>query len=102
MIYAGIGSRTAPEPVLSIIERIGERMGINGWILRSGGADGCDTAFYNGHRVFGKCEIFKAKDATPEAIELASKFHPAWHNCTDYVRRLHGRNAMIILGSDLK
>jgi len=66
--------------------------------LRSGGAIGADTAFESGAT---NKEIFKPNDATTEAIELASTVHPAWYACNDYVRKLHGRNAQIILGREL-
>ncbi len=97
--YAGIGSRETPNDILDLMYYLATKLRDTGWTLRSGGAKGADTAF---ERAAGAIkEIFKADDATPEAIELASQFHPAWGRCTDYVRKLHGRNAMIILGSDL-
>ena len=71
-----------------------------GYMLRSGGAaEGADAAFESG--AGDAKQIFRPKDATPEAIEVASRFHPAWDKCNDYVRKLHGRNAQIILGRDL-
>lgn len=48
MIYAGIGSRETPEWVLTIFERMGSWMAKRGDKLRSGGADGADSAFENG------------------------------------------------------
>jgi len=97
--YAGIGSRTTPYPILGIMTEMAKILKSQNYILRSGGAEGADTAFANGAE--DAKEIFRPKDATPEAIEEASKFHPAWHNCNDYVRKLHGRNAQIILGKNL-
>jgi hypothetical protein len=97
--YAGIGSRTTPYPILGIMIEVAKALNSEGYILRSGGAEGADTAFANGAKEAK--QIFRPKDATPEAIEEASKFHPAWHNCNGYVRKLHGRNAQIILGRDL-
>ncbi|MHA2280124.1 MAG: hypothetical protein ACXAC5_04510 [Promethearchaeota archaeon] len=99
LYYAGIGSRTTPYSICGIMTEIAKILNSEGYILRSGGAEGADTAFKNG--AGDAWEVFRPKDATPEAIEEASKFHPAWHNCNDYVRRLHGRNAQIILGRDL-
>ena len=64
-----------------------------------GGAKGADEAFKEGAGELK--EILRPKDVTKEAIELARSFHPAWHNCNNYVRELHGRNAQIILGKGL-
>ena len=70
-----------------------------GYTLRSGGATGADTAFEEG--VDQLKEIYYDCDATSEAIEYASKFHPTWHNCRSGGRKLHGRNSMILLGRKL-
>lgn len=97
--YAGIGSRETPGHILKKMKNIAKELHTSKYILRSGGAIGADTAFASGAGDLK--EIFKAKDATQEAIEYASQFHPAWDQCNDYARQLHGRNAMIILGRDL-
>jgi hypothetical protein len=99
LYYAGIGSRTSPNPICGIMTEIAKILNSRGYTLRSGGAEGADTAFKNG--AGDNWEIFRPKDATPLAIELASHFHPAWHNCKEYVRKLHGRNSQIILGREL-
>lgn len=99
MIFAGIGSRLTPPHILEQMKSIAELLYRKGYILRSGGADGVDSAFesqYLDHK-----EIFYAGDATPEGIEMASQFHPAWNRCNEYARKLHGRNSMIILGENL-
>jgi hypothetical protein len=96
--YAGIGSRTTPIDVLERMTKVALRLDKRGYVLRSGGAEGADTAFENGA---SKPEIFRPRHATPEAIEIASKIHPAWHHCNDYVRKLHGRNVQILLGLNL-
>lgn len=104
-VYAGIGSRQTPKLILDFIRMFAMRMGDMGWQLRSGGAIGADLAFERGarHSRMGDLpKIYRPEEATPEAIELASKFHPNWKACDDYTRRLHGRNAMIVLGGDLK
>ena len=88
-----------------------------GFHLRSGGAEGGDAAFasklpdssktqflpwpkYNGiagpsARPLSSTEMSRCKT-------LASTIHPAWHRCTDAVRKLHARNVAIILGPDLE
>lgn len=101
--YAGIGARATPQPVLERITRIGCFLAEQGWLLRSGGAIGADSAFaqLRPYRHIGD-EIFRAIDCTQEAKEVASKYHPNWSACTEYVQKLHGRNAMILLGRDLQ
>jgi hypothetical protein len=102
LIYAGIGSRETPEKILRYMEWVGEVNAVADHILRSGGAKGADTAFEVGcDRVRGSKEIFLAQDCTDEAMELSSRFHPNWRVCSAYAKRLHGRNAMILLGRDL-
>jgi len=94
--YAGIGSRDTPDYVLKKMKRIAENL--SNMTLRSGGAKGADSAFESSAN---NKEIFRAEDATKEAIELSSKYHPNWNACSDYTKKLHGRNAMIILGENL-
>lgn len=99
--YAGIGSRKSPENILPVMINLAKAMDREKYILRSGGAKGersADMAFASGtlHR-----EIFRPIDATPEAIEVAMSLHPAPHNCSDYTKKLHGRNVQIMLGRHL-
>lgn len=98
-----IGNRyNVPHENLQFLEDIGYYLGQIGYTLNSGGALGCDQAGERGFDRGGFPKVIrKAKDATPEAIALASQFHEAWHVCSPYVRQLHGRNSMIILGDDL-
>ncbi len=98
--YTGIGSRRTPETILNTITHIAKLLHREGLILRSGGADGADSAFEKG--AGESKEIFYAEDATPPAIRIARDHHPAWCNCSDYVKKLHGRNVMQVLGRDLK
>lgn len=48
MLYAGVGSRATPEPVLDLMRRCATRLEVLGYTLRSGGANGADTAFEEG------------------------------------------------------
>jgi hypothetical protein len=99
--YAGIGSRETPNEILEIMENLSKKLELEGYILRSGHAIGADQAFESGIINNINKEIFIADQATPEAIKYASNFHPYWNHCNDYIKKLHGRNAMIILGKDL-
>jgi len=103
MIYSGVGSRKTPREILEIMFFIAERMAVRGHLLRSGGAPGADSAFESGcDSASGAKEIFYARHATPESMELAGSLHPAWHRCGIYARKLHGRNSFQILGADLQ
>ena len=101
MYYAGIGSRTSPPDMCSLMTKLATALEVLGYKLRSGGADGADKAFERGVKNAANKEILRPKDATPAAIQLASEVHPAWHHCNDYARKLHGRNSQIILGRNL-
>jgi hypothetical protein len=101
--YTGVGSRSTPPYILEIMTRLARKLAIEGWTLRSGGALGADTAFENGvTSVNAPKEIFLASDANKAALEMASIIHPAWHKCSDYVRKLHARNCFQVLGRDLR
>lgn len=107
--YAGIGSRTTPENILSAMTQIADKLQNKGYILRSGAAPGADTAFELGAtpnvQIFvpwnnfqGKKMIYKIPD---KAYEMASELHPAWKYLSDPVKSLMARNAMQILGPTL-
>jgi hypothetical protein len=104
-IYAGIGSRKTPKAVLSFMREVAVTMYCKGWHLRSGGAAGADMAFWHGYvdgaKGKNKGTIYRPEDATPEALAHAEKYHPNWGACSDYVKRLHARNSMILFGANL-
>lgn len=97
-IYSGIGSRKTPPEILSMMTQIAAKLHSMGYHLRTGDAWGADEAFRNGT---SNLEVFGPQDATPQAIDFTSAFHPAWKKLNEYERKLHGRNAQIILGRDL-
>jgi hypothetical protein len=120
--YAGIGSRETPGDVIVLMAQIARAKAREGWVLRSGGADGADSAFERGCRdVNAAADIFYpwrkdySANASPnfmfymgdelpafeQALELASQFHPAWHRCSPAARKLHARNGFILLGPEL-
>lgn len=96
--WAGIGSRQTPLSLCPFINKISLWLESKDYTLRSGGAIGADTMFEQ--NILRK-EIFRAEDATEAAISLSSKYHPNWGACSEYARKLHGRNAMILLGRNL-
>ena len=50
MLYTGIGSRETPHHILTLMTEIANILDNIGYTLRSGGADGADTAFALGSR----------------------------------------------------
>lgn len=97
--YAGIGRRDASPLAKQAARAFATAMSQRNWTLRSGGAAGADSAFESGA---SQKEIFLPASANDQAIELAKQFHPAWHRCSYFAKAAHGRNAMILLGADLK
>ena len=101
--YAGIGARASPSHIKEFMTKIGSYFGTKGLILRSGGAYGADIAFEIGCDIRkGTKEIYTVESDIPkEAFNIAKKFHPVWDELNEYTKRLHGINAMIILGPEL-
>ena len=117
MIYAGIGSRRTPPNIVLFMKHLGRLFAGHGWTLRSGGAEGADSAFEHGCRTTAEPGILERFIPWPgynshnwttlesadarRAEHAASQVHPAWDRCSTAVRKLHGRNAAIILGEQL-
>ena len=99
--YTGVGSRKTPFEIQQLMKAIAAKCASKDITLRSGGAVGADTAFFRGCGN-GPRNIFYASDCTLEAMAIASQFHPAWHACSEFARKLHGRNAFQVLGRDLQ
>lgn len=115
-VYAGVGARATPEPVLATMTKLAGSLARTGWHLTSGGAHGADTAFANGapagrktiylpwpaynEHVGPDCYILSS-DELAACLDIASRMHPAWNRCSATVRKLHARNAAILLGSTL-
>jgi hypothetical protein len=101
--YTGVGSRSTPQNIREVMVELAKKLATDGWTLRSGGAAGADSAFeYGVSLVGGYKEIYYADQANKAALEMASTIHPAWHRCSDYVRKLHARNCFQVLGRDLR
>lgn len=114
-VYAGVGSRETPFDVQALMTRFARWAQDQGWVLRSGNARGADQAF--GRGAGKQCELYLPwwnynktekgdgqvimSQPSLEAIELASQFHLAWERCSQGVRKMHGRNAHIVLGPRL-
>lgn len=106
-LYAGIGSRETPFPVLQQMQEWGNWFARSGLVLRSGHARGADQAFelgcdsaLPGHQAK---QIFTAdmSNRYPNWFDHAAAFHPAWPKCSPYAQALHARNSAIVLGAQL-
>ena len=56
--YAGIGSRSTPIDILFGMRKYASLLEKNGYTLNSGGAQGADTAFFDGVTDAMKTQIF--------------------------------------------
>lgn len=110
--YAGIGSQETPEDICYFFTNFAAYAENHGWLLRSGGANGADTAFENGVKHPINKDIFLPWGAfngnksmlikpSPLAFEMASRIHPNWEACSEGTKKLHARNIHQVLGSTL-
>ena len=114
LYYAGIGSRETPIIILKLFTQIGKYLANKNYILRSGHAEGADSAFeYGCVMVNGQKEIylpwkgFGNSDSNlvvgdPKAYEIAELHHPYWHNLSQGAKKLQARNTHQALGKDLE
>lgn len=114
--YTGVGSRETPEAEMILMQRLAKRFAELGFTLRSGGADGADTAFEQGalagvgsHEIFlpwkgfnnSQVGIVAPTHKMQKAFELASAVHPAWERLSQAAQKLHSRNCFQLLGENL-
>ena len=118
--YCGVGSRDTPPEVLEQMTAIAIILEAQGYILRSGHADGADLAFElgsNGHnQIWLPWKGFNyesplsqslprtghyAIQANWQADQIAAAFHPAWNKCSEGAKKLHTRNVYQVLGPGL-
>jgi len=120
--YAGIGARKTPAPILNIMQDLATMLSELGYILRSGGAEGADSAFEAGSfssQIFLPWDGFngkKIKDSVsggsretvleylvPSFNEgLVKRFHPKSSALSSQGLALMSRNSYQVLGSDLR
>jgi hypothetical protein len=110
--YAGIGSRETPPSVLQYMTQIAARLEDRGYVLRSGGARGADSAFEAGVRLIANKRIYvpwagfngrRGENVIecgtdPSMRRIAALTHPAWWRCSDAARKMHTRNVAQVLG----
>jgi len=107
--YTGIGSRETPDRILRQMTKIAKELNHHGFTLRSGGADGADTAFERGSsnkEIFLPWKNFNGNKSQFQvvsmgAMEIASKHHPVWDRLSGAAKKLMARNVYQVLGFDL-
>lgn len=113
--YAGIGSRKIEDPILFFnMRNLGEWFAAeHKLILRSGGAEGSDSAFEQGcddaqgiKEIFLPWKRFNGNTSpyfqiSEGALNLASQFHPNWEKLNQATRKLMARNCYQVLGKEL-
>lgn len=98
---ACIGARATPLPILTEMEAIGLQLAVRGIGMRSGDADGADTAFYRGASCINPKLFQRLPGRIGHYIEWqqhAAMFHPNWAACDERARSNHARNSAVMLG----
>lgn len=123
LAYAGIGSRRTPSHIQNIMYNVGAHLQTQGWVLRSGHAEGADMAFEQGadfaaneagqhasKEIYLPWKGFNHSDSpfhpekfpfTDQEMQFAESMHPNWKKCSPAARKLHARNVRQILGCEM-
>lgn len=115
--YTGIGSRSTPLDQLQRMRDLAAMLAREGYELRSGAADGADTACEEGCDLASgaksiwipwpgfqnrwPCSAQRTFLPLPRAFEIAAQLHPRWPFLTRGPRSLHARNTHQCLGHAL-
>lgn len=125
--YTGVGSRDTPKTQCEALKAIATSLAHARYTLRSGGAEGADTAFEDGAKEFlirspkqlydiylpwdgfeGRKKSLNhhiPEDCHPmlwaEATRIAKATHPDWNACSKGSKTLHTRNVFQVLGHTL-
>ena len=113
-IYTGIGSRETPLDIMNLMTRLANALANDNWILRSGGAEGADSAFERGaanKQIYLPWNGFNGKTVdnisyflpheTEEAREYVYDYHPNGLYLKQGPFKLMVRNTYQVLGADL-
>jgi len=114
MYYTGIGSRNTPTKIIHQMQKIACSLAVDGYVLRSGGADGADHAFEHGSDWIGSAkEIYipwegfnnsysELYNPSEEAYEIAEEIYGSrWRHISPAVKALMARNMHQVMGEDL-
>lgn len=118
LFYTGIGSRSTPDSIQTQQTAIANRLSAAGYILRSGGAQGSDTAFERGAGFLKHIYLPESgfnglyEDGTNYFVHgpllpmyhlstrIAKAIHPAPERLSEYALLLHSRNIHQVVGHD--
>lgn len=110
--YTGIGSRETPPDLQKIMQSIANALANDNWILRSGGAEGADSAFEAGaaqKRIYLPWNSFNGKIVDginyivpPYDESWVMDYHPDADYLSPSAKKLMSRNTYQVLGDDLK
>ena len=120
--YTGVGSRETPKDIQITMRKLGMRLNREGYVLRSGAADGADSFFEAGcddvnperkqiflpwsrfnNRTANEIGVFADYPAVinSQAQAIAKEIHPAWDKLSQGAQKLHTRNVYQVLGPTL-
>jgi hypothetical protein len=109
--YTGIGSRETPLDIQTLMTAIATALSNDNWVLRSGGADGADSAFEVGakyRRIYLPWTGFNDKYADnysyvvpPYNEEMVYDYHPSPERLSKAGLKLMSRNSYQVLGDNL-
>lgn len=126
-ILTGVGSRETPLPILQLMRKVSKKMVLEGYTLRSGGADGADEYFaygwgdayaedesvteaeiylpWNGfNNLYANnqnCKLVKDPKILKQAEKIVESIHPAFNSLSRGGLALHTRNCFQVLGENL-
>lgn len=118
---AGIGARDTPDPVLGKMKNLGKALARDGMILRSGGADGADSAFeagwdagggrkeiflgwpgFEGRQADGKSVFVKDMSDDCREVEIAKAYYNRdWNRLGRGGKALMARNTNQLYGQEV-
>ena len=109
--YAGIGSRATPPDICELMTDFAHVAEQRGYTLRSGAAEGADTAFEEGVKYFkeiflpwpmkSRKGIVLHEDELEAAMQLAANYYPRWQYAKYTTKLLMARNGCQVLGYNL-
>lgn len=96
-VYAGIGPRETPIPVIAVLKGLSSELSDLGWMLRSGHGKGADQAFEAGTDNKQVFYSVHPDEFTKRVKKIAAEHHGGYHHLNDYVKGLMNRNVQILL-----
>lgn len=114
LLFTAVGSRETPPDVLKHALLLCCQLTLKGWIGRSGGAHGFDTAAENGFKAGGgKGEIYlpwpgfndhpsHLNVVCEDALEIVKETHPSGHYLRSGALKLHARNTYQVFGANME